>query len=144
MTPKHYLMTAMRLAVKYKRALEDVEQIRELATSAGAIRYDKLNVQQSPDGDRLADYMDRLTKAEERSIRLSEQYYAAYTKIRDQIDEIQPEIYGDILHARYIRGLKLWQIADEMGYSFDRMRHLHGMALAAFGRHFPGLTKVDT
>lgn len=144
MKPKEYLLQAQKARNRYSRALEDIERIRTLAEGVKAIRYDKLNVQQSPDGDRLADYMDRLTKAEERSIRLSEQYYAAYTKIRDQIDEIQPEIYGDILHARYIRGLKLWQIANEIGYSFDRTRHLHGMALAAFGRRFPGLTKVDT
>ena len=137
MTPKQYLQQIQNLKAKYRRAQETVQQIRELMTSAGAIRYDKLNVQSSPDGDKMALYMDRLMKAESRYVKASEQYFETFVQISNQINMISPQTYSDILYLRYVHGMKLWDIAEELNYNYDRIRHLHGMALVEFGKCFP-------
>lgn len=144
MTPKQYLGQALALKIKYQRALEDVTQIRALAESAGAIRYDKVNIQSSPDNDQMANYMIRLDKAESKAVRLSEQYFEKYILIRQQIEQISPQIYSDILYLRYIHGLKLWKIADELNYDYDWLKHLHGRALTEFGKVFADQLKEHT
>lgn len=144
MKPKEYLSQALRLKKRYNRALEELETIRSMAGGVSAIRYDKDRVQSSPKNDQLAEYMIKLEKAENRALKLSEQYFTAYQTIKMQVEIMAPQIYADLLYLRYIQGRTLWQIAEETAYSYDRIKHLHGLALAEFGRIFPEALKVDT
>lgn len=144
MTPKQYLQQLSRLKAKYKRALEDVQQIREMMESAGAIRYDKVNIQSSPNNDQMANYMVKLDAAEKRAVTLAEQYLDKYTQIREQIEQVSPQTYGDILYLRYVQGMKLWDIAEELNYAFQWVRVLHGRALVEFGKLFPEAMEEHT
>lgn len=136
MTPKQYLSKVFLLERKYLNAIEELEYVRSMATGVTAIRYDKDNVQTSPENDQMANYMVRLEKAEARALKLSEEYFDQAILIRDQINSITPGNYSDILYLRYVCGMRLWEIADELGYSHDRIRHMHGMALVEFGKRF--------
>lgn len=144
MSPKEYLQSLQTLRERYFRAVEDVQQIRSMMESAGAIRYDKLNVQTSPDNDQLADYVVRLEKAVSNSERLAKQYMDRFDQVREQIDMISPQLYSDILYLRYIGGYSLWKIADEMNYSFQHIRRMHGRALYEFGIVFSEVLKDAT
>lgn len=136
MKPKEYLSKVMQLKRRYQNALEELEYIRSMASGVTAIRYDKDQIQSSPNNDQMANYMIRLEKAEARALKLSEEYFDQAILIRDQINSITPGNYSDILYLRYVQGLRLWEIADELGYSHDRIRHMHGMALVEFGKRF--------
>lgn len=136
MKPKEYLLQAQKARNRYYRALEDIERIRTLAEGVKAIRYDKDNVQSSPDPDRFAEYMARLDAAKARLMKAADEYLTWYTTIREQIDSIEPEIYSYILNLRYIQMMPLWKIADETGYTIRHVTRLHGYALAAFGRKY--------
>ena len=136
MKPKEYLLQAQKARNRYYRALEDIERIRTLAEGVKAIRYDKDNVQSSPDPDRFAEYMAKLDAAEAKLMKAADEYLTWYTTLREQIDSIEPEIYSDILNLRYIQMLPLWKIAEETGYTIRHVTRLHEYALAAFGRKY--------
>lgn len=137
MKAKQYLSQAQALKKRYQRALEDLEYIRSMATGLTGIRYDKDQVQVSPDNDQMANYMIKLEKAEARALKAAEEYFGKYEIIRMQIDICSPQLYCDVLYMRYIQGMKLWQIADELGYEYDYIRAIHGKALKEFAFCFP-------
>ena len=137
MKPKEYLMQALKYKRKYKHALEDLEYIRSMANGVTAIRYDKDQVQTSPENDQMANYMIRLEKAEARALKAAEDYFDFYEKIRAQINAITPQMYSDILWCRYISGMKLFDIAEDLNFSYGYTKHLHGLALIEFGKRFP-------
>lgn len=58
---------------------------------------------------------------------------AEYLKLRIEkaIDKVE-EPYRTLLHMRYIEDLNFEKIADEMGYSYVRITHLHGEALLEY------------
>lgn len=141
MRPKEYLNLARRYHESYKRALDDVENIRELMQSAGAIRYDKDQIQRSPSNDQMVNYMIRLERAEEKARAAAENYFDFYLTVRSQIEEISPGLYSDVLYLRYIKGMPLTDICEELNYSYDWIRRIHGRALVAFGKHFPEILK---
>lgn len=144
MKPKEYLSKVMQLKRRYKNALEELEYVRSMASGVTAIRYDKDQVQTSPENDQMANYMIRLEKAEKRALKLSEEYFDQANLIRDQINSITPGNYSDILYLRYVRGMRLWEIADELNYSHEWVRILHGRALNEFGKRFPESLKEQT
>lgn len=144
MKPKEYLMGVLKLKSRYEHALEELEYIRSMAAGVESIRYDKERVQASPERDKMAEYMVKLDEAESKAQRRSEAYFNKYMTIRAQIEIISPQIYADLLFYRYIKGMKLEQIADELGYTPGWIRTIHGRALLEFGRMFPDALKEHT
>lgn len=144
MTTKEYLSQAMRYKRRYEMAMSEVEYVRSMADGVKAIRYDKDLVQSSPKNDPMVEYMIRLERAEDRAFNASQKYFEAYVTIQTQITMISPQLYSDVLWSRYIQGQRLWQIADEMGYSYGHMRRIHGLALVEFGKVFSEAIKDAT
>ena len=136
MRVKEYLSQAIYLKKKILRCEEQIEEIRSRMQSAGAIRYDKVNIMQSPSNDAMANYIIQLEKAEKASRELQSIYYATYAKIQEQIEMIDPPIMSTILGMRWLDGKDLATIADELSYSYEYVRHMHGDALKAFDRKF--------
>lgn len=144
MSPKEYLSQVQRWKRRYETALERIQYIRSMADGVKAIRYDKDRVQSTPEGDQMAEYMVRLEQAEGRAKRDAERYFNAFETISKQIIMISPQMYADVLWLRYIQGKKLWDIAEELNFSYGYTKHLHGLALVEFGKCFPDHLKVST
>lgn len=144
MKPKEYLSQALKFKQRYERALEELEYIRAMASGVTAIRYDKDQIQKSPANDQLANYMIRLEAAEKRALKASEDFFSMSIQIRNEINAITPQSYSDILYMRYIQGMKLWDIAEELNFSYGYVKHMHGLALVEFGKRFPEALKVST
>ena len=136
LTAKQYLSQALFLRSAIRRTELQIEEIRSRMQSAGAIRYDKLNVQTSPQNDTMVNFMIQMEKAEKKSLDLMGDYYSTYASIQTQINAVQPDIYRQILSMRYLDGYKLERIADRLSYSDVYVRKLHGRALQAFSRQF--------
>ena len=136
MTAKQYLSQALFLRSAIKRTELQIEEIRTRASSAGGIRYDKLNVQTSPANDTMVNFVIQLERAEKTSLQLMGEYYSTYATIQTQINSVQPDIYRQILSMRYLDGYKLERIADRLNYSDVYVRKLHGRALQTFSRMF--------
>lgn len=136
MTAKQYLSQALRLRRLIRQTEEQIANIKLMATSTGAIRYDKDNVQSSPTNDAMTDYVVRLEAAEERARKLVMDYLETYMMIDNQIRQIMPGIYADVLYLRYIKGMTLEQIGEDLNYSEGYIRNVHGRALQAFQKKF--------
>lgn len=136
MTAKQYLSQAQFYKGMIRRTEEQLEEIRSRAMSATGVKYDKLNIQNSPSNDTLTSYVIQLEKAESKVQGLITEYYAIYSTIQTQITLIQPEIYREILALRYLDGFRLNQIAIRLGYADGYIRKVHGRALQAFYRKF--------
>lgn len=137
MTVKEYLGQVEVLKRRIKQAEEQIKNIKIMATSAGAIRYDKDMIQSSPTNDKMVNYMIRLEKAEARYRSLVLKQFDICVKIENQIRMIMPSIYADVLYMRWIECKKLEIVADELNYSYEYIRQVHGRALQAFARKYP-------
>lgn len=111
---------------------DEIATLRSQAESVRGMNYDKIRVQSSPDMDPLATYLGRLTEAEEELSTELDQYLAIYMKVFRQISGIGMGMYADVLYLRYFDGLSLSEIADQLNYSYDYTRHIHGVALQEF------------
>lgn len=111
---------------------DEIATLRSQAENVRGMNYDKIRVQSSPDMDPLATYLGRLTDAEEELSTELELYLSTYMKIFREIADVGMGIYADVLFLRYFDGLSLGEIADQLNYSYDRIRHIHGVALQEF------------
>lgn len=136
MTAKQYLSQALFLKGMIRRADDQISEIRALAESTGAIRYDKLHVQTSPELDPLAAYVAKLEDAEKTALKLRTQYHSTYLMIQEQISEMEPDLFREMLTLRYLDGKPLWRVAKELNYSQTYIRNKHGQALQEFAKRF--------
>lgn len=140
MKAKDYLLQLHNLKRKQKRVDEEIQTLDAAITSAGAIRYDKLNVQITPDNRMEADII-RLGELRQKLIELKIEYYDLYVVISHQINGLDAiGLYKDILFMRYLEGdekdrgkLKsFWKIAQELHYDTKYITNCHGRALQIF------------
>lgn len=135
MKPKAYLNQVSRLENEIEQIEEQIAEIRETKASAGAIRYDKANVQTSPE-DTMADYVARLDELERKAIDMKCRKQELYLTILDQINGMQNGFYSGILSLRYLENMRLYEIADDLGMNDEAVYKAHGRALAAFGKQY--------
>lgn len=137
MTAKEYLSQAIRLRRRVNQCKQRIMEIREMSTFAGTIRYDKDNIQSSPSNDQMVNFVIRLEHEEQQYQKAGFEYLRRVYEIRSRIGKVTPQLYADILYMRYIDGMDLLAIADDLNYSYDWVRHLHGVALQKFRHVFP-------
>ena len=130
MTAKEYLSQVKQARIKvnlirrqYNAFMSDVA-----ATPIGSVRVDG--------GKSASD------KAEDRAIRSIElhdrldgeeqKYFRLQDKIFTQISGLEKISHIQILILHYIEGKKLRDIAEDIGFSYQYVRLLHGIALKAF------------
>lgn len=135
MTVREYLARAMYLRAEIRRLNEHIMELRAMAQTVGAIKYDKINVQSSPE-DRMANVVFKIVESEKKAAELISEYTAAYDEIQNRIKEMPSERYQIILSLRYLDGKPIWQVAEEIGYSVDWTKHLLQRAVRAFGDVF--------
>lgn len=137
MTAKQYLRQVRKAQLQIQRLSEEIEERRTAITSTAApILGDR--VQTSP-SDHFAAAMAQLMDMDMRRAEEMLDYLILKDKISEQVRSIEPEIYQTVLYKRYINAMSLRKIAEEEGYSYDWICHVHGDALLAFSKKF--LTK---
>lgn len=65
-----------------------------------------------------------------------ERYMDMINVIAQQIKDLDKPTHIEILTRKYIDGQKLQDAADEMCYSYDRIRHIHKDALDEFQKKY--------
>lgn len=132
MTAKEYLNQLRRLKLKQRRVDEEIQTLDAALSSAGAIRYDKLNVQTSPE-NRMEAGIVRLSELRQKLVDLKIEYYDLYVVIIHQINSLDAiGLYKDILVMRYFEGKSVRKIADELHYDTKYIANCHGRALQIF------------
>ena len=115
---------------------QELQKLKADTAYISAIRYDKVRVQTSPDGSGFSKAVEESVslqlEIEKRIQRLTKKRHDIIT----QIEGLKNTNHIELLKLRYIDGERFEAIACSMGYSFDRIRHMHGEALQAFGRQY--------
>lgn len=132
MTTKRYLKQIIRLdrSIKYRK--EQLAELKELSTSIGSLDYSKDIVDTTPTGDGLANKIIKIADLEAEITRKMILYTAKKNQIIEEIESLEDTNYADILMKKYVEDKSLEEVAVEMGYSYDRVRHMHGLALVEF------------
>ena len=133
MTAREYLSKAYYLRLQIRDVQDRIEELRHRMSSVGAIRYDKLNIQSSPD-DPMATYIQRLLDAEAELIRLEAELSEAYREVYKKLMLMDNQVFRTILEKRYLRGEPVTRIAEEIHYSDSYVWKLHRQAVAAFDK----------
>lgn len=142
MTAKEYFKQLFILEAKYQSKCEEVQDLRLLATSTGALRYDKDRVQTSPSADQIPNAIIKIVEAENEAMRIAVQLADTKQEIVDKIVNMDDGNHIRLLCLYYVRKYKLEDVADIMHFSFDWTRHLHGEALKAFENKYPEIANL--
>lgn len=136
MTAKEYLSQIRKAEIMIRIRAQELQKLKEDTAYISAIRYDKARVQTSPDGSGFSKAVEESVslqlEIEKRIQRLTKKRHDIIT----QIEGLKNTNHIELLKLRYIDGERFEAIACSMGYSFDRIRHMHGEALQAFGRQY--------
>ena len=133
MTAKQYLRQLARLQLNIKILTEELEERRTRLTSTAApVLGDK--VQSTPKGDAFAAAMAAIADKDIQRQELVFIYEQQRDRIVGQIIELPNPLQARVLYDRYVQNRTLVQIADATHYSYTRICHIHGQALADFFR----------
>lgn len=132
MTTKEYLLQVKYLDEKIQSNKEALDNLKAKLTSITS-KLDDVKVQSSNQAnfdETLADIIDTESKLNRDMCK----YIRLKYKILSEINAMEDNTLSVILFKRYILGKSLNQIAKELNYSYDHLRHLHLKALREFKR----------
>lgn len=137
MTAKEYLTQIETLNRRICRRNAELAELIELKNSIGGVDYsagrassvkkfeagfENLSIKIIDEGSRIEKDINNLINIK--------------SKIINQIENMNNDIYKDILFYRYVDLRSLGWIADKQGYSYVHTCRLHGWALQAFERQY--------
>ena len=137
MTVKEYLnqIRSLKYSIAYKR--DEVAQMYDEILSVSGIDYSKPRVDTSSQADAAFERTANLIADREKELHeLVERMETTRRQIEAQIEALEDETYKAILLRRYVQGWRLYDIAKDMNYSYDWIRHVHADALRAFDERY--------
>lgn len=114
-----------------KDKLDEINRLREICMSI-SVSTDKENVKSSPNQDKLADAIAKIVDLERETDKLVEGLISERRRIINQIDAIGNTTYYQTLTCRYVKGMKIREIADEIGYAETYVKELLRKATTEF------------
>jgi len=145
MKAKEYLRRLRRLDSVINQKLRELSELKAMSISAGGLDYSKERVQTSPSGD--APFLKIINKMIDLEAEINNEidaFIAEKRKIINQIQSLKNADYVGLLYKRYIEYKSLDQICDEMSFSYDYIKHLHGYALRDFEKRVLNSTPNNT
>ena len=133
---KKHLQTLYRYEQRIARLNE---QKRSLYGSYGfgSVDYSKDRVRSSPESDAsFTRIVEKIADVEIKIDRLVDQLIDEREVITEQIEGMENEAFKTLLYKRYVKYERFEQIATEMNYTYEWVRHLHGYALEEFERRY--------
>lgn len=135
MTPKQFLGQLRKIAANIEVLQEELTRLRSRLEST-TVQLSTDRVQTSQTGDRFADAIADLADKELYYMDMVEEYERLRQRIVDLILGMDNPIHVQVLYGRYVKGRSLSAIANELAYSYDRIKHVHGEALQAFDEKY--------
>lgn len=146
MDAKTYLNQIRRLDTRINHKLEEKEYLMSLATGAGSLSMNPDKVQSSVNLHKTEDVITRYVDLEREIDYNIDTLVSIRHKIIDEIHQLDDDKCEELLFLKYvgkaedgrIHYYRLEEIACEMrksngdNYSYDHIRHLHGVALQKF------------
>lgn len=138
MGAKQYLREIRVLEIRIQQKKEEIDRLKEEAACVPALEIKADLVQTSPDGQGFTRLID---KAEALERELSQDIQTLQTERHKRAAEIQslddPE-HVQLLFMFYVTSRPMRYIADYLGIGIRQAYNIHGRALQAFEKKFPG------
>ena len=130
MTAKQYLKAMYYAQLSIRKKEEKIKELQELATTTGAIRYDRDRVisstpQSAGFENKAVRIVDMQRQLREEIADLADMYETG-CRIINSLEDVTDNL---ILEMRYINHMKFSEIAVEMNYSVDAIYYRHRNAL---------------
>lgn len=129
MTPKEYLSQYGAIERNIRRMEEEKERCRQRALHITP-SYEPMITGSGGTSDRVGQAIEKMARCEEKIIAEINKLYDLREEIEAVIGAVSDPVQRELLERRYIQLQSLERIAVEMNYSYERVRHLHGYALA--------------
>jgi DNA-directed RNA polymerase specialized sigma subunit len=128
MTAKEYLNQVRNLESKMKILKEEIDTLREMVVSTGAIQQGE-RVLSSGTQDKMAETICKINEKECEWNDLMREFALARANVIINIQKLNNPEYEQILYKRYCQSKKWEEIALEMNISYRHVLRLHGYAL---------------
>lgn len=128
MTGKEFMENIKSIKRKIRLLNEQIERDTILASSVGAIRYDKVTVQTSPVQDRMSDIVAKIIESTDELHREIRELQKQELIARQLLIQL-PERYERILVMHFFDDMSWCLVADKMGYD---EYYIHEMKNKAF------------
>lgn len=128
MTAKEYLNQVKNLESKMKILKEEIDTLREMVVSTGAIQQGE-RVLSSGTQDKMAETICKINEKECEWNDLMREFALARANVIINIQKLNNPEYEQILYKRYCQSKKWEEIALEMNYTYQWVCKLHGRAL---------------
>lgn len=135
-TAKEYLLQIKEQKQNIRKQEEYIQRLRDSLTIAG-ISYDKERIQSSPDPDKFAKIFGQIDEEEQRLEDMRTKLINTRVKIINQIHQLADGKHQDVLYLVYVDDKTLKKASQEMCFSYEYVKELHGAALQAFDQKFP-------
>ena len=131
MTAKTYLKQIRSLDIKIADGMEELEQLKAMATKVTAALGSEV-VSSSKNPDKMTDVVQKIINLQMDINRDVDKYVDIKREAVELLSKVENPVHYKILHSRYVL-YKTWeQIADEIGYTYQWVCELHGVALLKF------------
>ena len=114
-----------------KDKLDEINRLREICMSI-SVSTDKENVKSSPNQDKLSDAIAKIVDLERETDELVDGLIDERRRIINQIDAIGNTTFYQVLTCRYVKNMKIKDVADETGYSEAYIKELIKKSLEYF------------
>lgn len=129
MKVKEYLRKVELMDAKINQKQSQLDELREKVRAIGGMDYTKDRVQTSHKNNAQEGLILKCIEMEEEINKNIDDYIDFKNAIIKEINTLSDVRYIKILFKRYIEYKSLYRIAQEMEYSYDHIRRLHGHAL---------------
>lgn len=144
MKAKEYLSQVKMLEDHMDRLSNEYFKMKAIAMNPGGFDYSKERVQTSAVADTMSRTVGKYVDLETEMNECRKTFEDFRNKAVHQMCQLYNKKHTEILYQRYINYKSLKAIADEMGYSYDWVRHAHGWALQEFQMIWNDYLKSDT
>ena len=137
MTAKEYLNQLMLCRNIINNDARRLDELKEMAIATGSKELKADMVQTSVKNEGLEATVGEYVDFERKIIEEIKEYQRLKEKILQEIYHLDSNVkYIELLIYRYSAGQRFEEIAINMGYTYDHIRHLHKKALEAFGKQY--------
>ncbi len=143
MSAKAYLSKLKWMDTCIDQKLQDRDALRSRLVSIGSTSNQE-RVQTTVQCDRIVKIIVDLDEMEQEINQEIDNFVAQKHTIINQIQGLRNEMFVKLLYKKYVKYKRLEQIAVEMNYSYNRVRHSHIDALKAFERMYAEQIKDST
>lgn len=131
MNPKTYLSQIEFIDEKINAHLDTITELKARVINTSSRLKDDV-IQNSNKVD-FTDIIDKIVDLEKEVDDEINKLVDTKIKIQKEINSLDSWLYSIVLTKKYILCKSLKVIAEELNYSYDHIKHIHGWALKEFG-----------